>query len=86
MHLTNAFSILQGVDVPTNLPQGQTVQCSGKLQKTPKASFQTLQNLGSQLNVGEYGETVRKRQNKYGLFGQVVERKPPLQKEYGSAT
>lgn len=34
--------ISPGVDVPASLPQGQTVQCLEKIQKSPRAASQTL--------------------------------------------
>jgi len=42
------------------------------LLKSPRATSQTLQASVSMLNVKVHNSTIRKRLNKYGLFGRVA--------------
>jgi len=54
-----------GVNVPAKSPQGKTVYCSEKLQKKTKGYI----SHSTGLNVKVHGSKIRKRLNKYGLFG-----------------
>lgn len=54
---------------------------SNTLQKNPRATAQILQASTSILNVKAHNSTIRKRQNKYSMFGRVARKKPCLSKK-----
>lgn len=57
VHARNTWA--SAVTVPAHLPQCQTVQCSEKMQETPKAASKTLQ-APVLLNVKLHNSTIRK--------------------------
>jgi len=57
------ISIFPGVDVTASSLQGQTMQCSEKLQNYPRATSQPLQTSVGMLNVEVHDSTIRKRLN-----------------------
>ena len=60
--------IFQGVDVPASLHQGQTVQCSEKLQKPQELHLSFLQ---ASVRMLVRDSTIWKRLNKHDLFGRI---------------
>ena len=52
-----------------------------EIAKNPGVTSQTLQASVSMLNVKVHDSIIRKRLNKYGLFGRVARRKPLLSKK-----
>ena len=53
-------------------PKVRLCNAQRKCKKTPRATSQTLQASVIMLNVKVHDSTVRKRLNKYGLFGRVA--------------